>query len=143
MENASLSVDRLIMSNPNHSKEIHRCKAEIYRSNNILVRSAVINDRDPVVVTFEHYDIGKGFDRFGFGEQFLLSQGISAVHVLGSGNDWYQYDDIFDALGAVRAVTADARRTITYGSSMGGYAAVRLADASGADAVLALSPQCP
>jgi len=114
---------------------------EIYRSDTLVVRKVVTDAARDWVITFDHHSIGEGFDRFGFGEEFLLANGISAVHVLGRGNDWYQYDDIFDAMATVRTATAGARRRITYGSSMGGYAAIRLADAVAATGVLALSPQ--
>lgn len=114
---------------------------ELYRSDTLLVRQVAIEGCDQWVITFDHHSIGDGFDREGFGESFLQANGISAIHVLGRGNDWYQYDDIFAAAAVVRAATSGAVRRVAYGSSMGGYAAVRLADAIGADAVLALSPQ--
>ncbi|MEG3085487.1 alpha/beta hydrolase [Sphingomonas sp. PB2P12] len=118
-----------------------RTTVELYRSDTLLVRQVVADSSQRWVITFDHHSIGDGFDRFGFGEEFLLANGISAIHVLGRGNDWYQYEDILDAMAAVRAATAGASRRVTYGSSMGGYAAVRLADAVAADGVLALSPQ--
>ncbi|MDN4630955.1 tetratricopeptide repeat protein [Sphingomonas sp. PsM26] len=114
---------------------------ELYRSDTLLVRQVAIEGCDRWVITFDHHSIGDGFDREGFGESFLQANGISAIHVLGRGNDWYQYEDIFAAAAVVRAATSGAARRVAYGSSMGGYAAVRLADAIGADAVLALSPQ--
>lgn len=114
---------------------------ELYRSDTLVVRQVIASTTQNWVITFDHHSIGDGFDRFGFGEEFLRANGISAIHVLGRGNDWYQYDDIFDAMAIVRTATANATRRITYGSSMGGYAAIRLADAVAADGVLALSPQ--
>lgn len=116
-------------------------KTELYRSDTLLVRQVPASASQNWVITFDHHSIGEGLDRFGFGEEFLLKNGISAIHVLGRGNDWYQYADIFDAMATIREATACATRTITYGSSMGGYAALRLADAVAADGVLALSPQ--
>ncbi|MBX3476923.1 MAG: hypothetical protein KF910_04910 [Brevundimonas sp.] len=114
---------------------------EIYRSDTIVVRVVPSNDTTQWVVTFDNYGLGPGFDRKGFGEDFLHASGVSAVHVLGRGDDWYQYPDILAAMAAVRAQVAGARRVVTYGSSMGAYAALRLADAAGADGALALSPQ--
>ncbi len=113
----------------------------LYRSDTIAVRSIGVTDCPYCVITFDHYGIGYGFDREGFGQSFLRGSGISAVHVLGCGNDWYQYPDILEAAAVVREATRGAMRRVAYGSSMGGYAALRLADAVGADAVLALSPQ--
>ena len=60
---------------------------------------------------------------------------------MGRSEDWYQYPDMAAALATVRTATAGADRVVTYGSSMGGYAALRFADAVGATDALALSPQ--
>lgn len=114
---------------------------ELYRSDRIVVRQVAGADPDRWVVTFDNYGIGHGFDRPGFGQTWLQGQGISAIHVMGRAEDWYQYEDIHVALTAVHAVVGSASRVMTYGSSMGGYAAVRFADAVGAHAALALSPQ--
>ena len=114
---------------------------ELYRSANIVVRSIPAEDRQKWVVTFDNHSIGHGFDRDGFSQSFLVQQKISAIHILGRGDDWYQYEDIFDAAEIVRGAVAGAERRLAYGSSMGGYAGLRLATAIGANAVLALSPQ--
>lgn len=114
---------------------------ELFRSENLLVRCMPTADESRWVVTFDNYGLGPGFDREGFGETFLSGYGISAIHVLGRGDDWYQYPEIAQALESVRAGTQAARRVMTYGSSMGAYSAVRFADAVGATSTLALSPQ--
>lgn len=114
---------------------------EIHRSDDVVVRRVPAANTDRWVVTFDHYGIGQGFVRPGFGEAWLQAQGISAIHVLGRSEDWYQYADMDAAMATVRAATAGATRVLTYGSSMGGYAALRFADAAGATDALALSPQ--
>ena len=114
---------------------------DLFRSDNVVVRSVPADDVSRWVVTFDHYGIGPGFDRPGFGEEFLRQSGLSAIHVMGRGGDWYQYPEMSEALAAVRRATAGAVRVMTYGSSMGGYAAIRFADAAGAHSVLAISPQ--
>lgn len=114
---------------------------EIYRSDTLLVRKRDGLCRKRWVVTFDHYGITGTFDRPGFGEEFLASRGISLITVLGRGNDWYQYPDIAAALAAARSALLRADRVITYGSSMGGYAAIRFADALGAHGCIAISPQ--
>lgn len=113
----------------------------LYASENLLVRQRAGPDPDRWIVTFDHYGITGSFDRPGFAEEFLAARNISVVTILGRGNDWYQYPDMHDALAAARAVTLGRRRVMTYGSSMGGYAAIRFADALGAQACLAISPQ--
>lgn len=115
--------------------------SELFLSDNLVVRSRPCEDTSRWVVTFDNYGLGPGFDRHGFGEPFLQTHGISAIHVLGRGNDWYQYPEVFEALDVVRRTVAGADRVMTYGSSMGGYAAVRFAHAVGATSVLAFSPQ--
>lgn len=114
---------------------------ELFRSDNVVVRRVPAGPTDRWVVTFDHYAIGPGFDRPGFGEAYLRSEGVSAIHVMGRSEDWYQYPDMAAALATVRTATAGADRVVTYGSSMGGYAALRFADAVGATDALALSPQ--
>lgn len=113
----------------------------LFESDNLVVKVCAASDTSRWVITFDNYGIGHGFDRAGFGEAFLAEHGISALHVMGCREDWYQYPEIFDALEAVRKFTSGAHRVITYGSSMGGYAAIRFAARSGADLALALSPQ--
>ncbi len=114
---------------------------DLYRTDNVVVRSIPASDTTRWVVTFDHYSIGHGFERSGFGEAFLQAVGLSAIHVMGVREDWYQYPEMPKAMEAVRKAVAGADRVLTYGSSMGGYAAIRFADAAGAHAVLAISPQ--
>jgi len=93
------------------------------------------------VVTFDCYHDERTLDRPGFGETFFRDHGVTATHVLTRDNDWFQHPEMAEATAAIRAVTAGAAAVLAYGSSMGGYAAVRFADAVGAGRVLALSPQ--
>lgn len=115
--------------------------SDLFRSDNVVVRSVPSANLSRWVVTFDNYGIGHGFDRPGFGEAFLKAAGVSAIHVMGRREDWYQYPEMAEAMAAVRLAVAGADRVMTYGSSMGGYAAIRFADAAGAHAALALSPQ--
>ncbi len=103
-------------------------------------RQEVARD-DVVFVTFESYADERGADRAGFGERFLQSRGFTAYHFLPRSNSWYQYPEMRDALVRVRAAIGPGKRVMTYGMSMGGYAAFRFADLLGADCVLAFSPQ--
>lgn len=114
---------------------------ELFKTDHVLVRSVPTADTSRWVVTFDNFGLGPGFDRPGFGQGFLEAAGISAIHVMGVGDDWYQYPEMTEALAAVRQAVQGAERVMTYGSSMGGYAALRFAEAAGAQAVLALSPQ--
>ena len=113
----------------------------LFESENLVVKIRAQSDKSRWVVTFDNYGIGHGFDRLGFGEAFFADNGVSALHVMGRREDWYQYPEMRQALQAVREFTIGASRVMTYGSSMGGYAAVRFAEPCAAHIALALSPQ--
>jgi pimeloyl-ACP methyl ester carboxylesterase len=113
----------------------------LFRSDHIEVRRIAAGDGRHQVVTFESYHDDVGFGRSGFGESFFARAALTGIHVLTSGNDWYQYPEMEAALAVIRDAVSGADRVLTYGSSMGGYAAVRFADAVGATHVLSISPQ--
>lgn len=113
----------------------------LFESENLVIKVRAQSDKSRWVVTFDNYGIGHGFERLGFGEAFFADNGVSALHVMGRREDWYQYPEIKQALAAVREFTKGASRVMTYGSSMGGYAAVRFAGPCAAHIALALSPQ--
>lgn len=56
-------------------------------------------------------------------------------------NEWYQYRDLPKALSILHAFASAWSRTVTYGSSMGGYAALRFAAVVGAKSSIAVGPQ--
>jgi len=114
---------------------------ELFRSQRRLVRGTDLSSFDRCVVTFDSYSEELRFELKGFGEEFFASHGIAAIHVLSRENDWYQHEEMADIVAAVRRATRGVGRIMTYGSSMGGYAAIRFAEALGAHAALALSPQ--
>lgn len=116
---------------------------ELFRSNDLLVRRVRAGTAaSPVCfVTFGSYTNDYILERQGFAEAFLTDEGIDAVHVVNRDNRWYQYPEIDDALAAAAAAAAGYARVFTYGSSMGGYAALRFARAVGAGTAIAISPQ--
>ena len=114
--------------------------AELFRSADLLVRR--VGARGGLCfVTFGSYTNEATLERAGFAEEFLRDEGIDAIHVINRDNSWYQYREIGEALRAVRSATAPYDRVITYGSSMGGYAALRFGRLSRADTGIAISPQ--
>ncbi len=113
----------------------------LYASANLSVLCAATADISRWVVTFESFTTVPDVTRPAFGEEFFASRGISCIAVRCATNGWYQYDDMLTALAVIRDRLPGGVRVMTYGSSMGGYAAIRFADAVGADACLALSPQ--
>ncbi len=113
----------------------------LYRSPALEVRRVATGDGHRQVVTFDSYHEPAGFERPGFGEAFFQSENITAIHVMSHGNDWFQHAELKHVLALIRRATEGAERLMAYGSSMGGYAAVRCAGAIGAQVALALSPQ--
>lgn len=63
------------------------------------------------------------------------------MHVIPRANDWYQHPEMPAAARLVSEIAAGYQRVVAYGSSMGGYAAIRFGRAVGASLALALSPQ--
>ncbi len=114
---------------------------ELFRSADLLVRRVDGHRSACCVVTFDSFTDLRTLDRPGFAEEFLRTRGIDAIHIIPRDNDWYQYPEMTQAMAAVRAVSETYARVVTYGSSMGAYAAIRLAGLAGAHVVFALSPQ--
>ena len=114
---------------------------DLFRSDDLLVRPALGHGGACCVVTFDSFTDFRTLDRPGFGEAFLQASGIDAIHVLSRDNDWYHYPEMAEAMACVHAAASGYARVVTYGSSMGAYAAIRFAGLVGAHAVLALSPQ--
>jgi len=114
---------------------------ELFRSDDLLVRGVTGFGGPLCYVTFDSYTDNRTLDRPGFGEEFFRSRGIDAIHVLSRENRWYQHSELNDALSAVAGATAGYQRVIAYGSSMGGFAALRYGALCGASVGLALSPQ--
>ena len=77
----------------------------------------------------------------GWGEDFLTKRGISGVYVNTAKIDWFQSPDFFSAMATIREKVGAGAAITTYGSSMGGYAALLGAKTLRADLSLAVVPQ--
>lgn len=119
----------------------HTGPSVLYRDEELLVRHQSGHGTSACVVTFDSYTDVFDLDRPAFGEHFFAGERIDAIHVLSRSNRWYQHSGMEAACASVRAAVRDYDRVVAYGSSMGGYAALRLAGLVGARTVLALSPQ--
>ena len=121
--------------------ELPESSAVLFRTPDLLVRRGARTGSAVCFVTFLGHRPERDLDSPGFGEAFLASRGFDAIHVMSAGNSWYAYAEMDEAMAVVARATRPYGRTVTYGASMGGYAAVRFAAAVGADAAIALSPQ--
>lgn len=91
-------------------------------------------------VEFGHRELGG----FGFGSQFALKNGFNVVAIKIKADDWYQNlpAELFNIIELfLSGLTERHQWRAAYGSSMGGYAAIRFSKCIAANAVLALSPQ--
>lgn len=113
----------------------------IFESANLKVVKLAAAREDVVFVTFESLQLERAPGRPGYGETFLSKRGYTGYHFLSSANRWYQYPEMPEALAVVRADIAAGARVVTYGVSMGAYAAYRFSAPLAADAVIAFSPQ--
>lgn len=99
------------------------------------------NCLDTLVVCFQYKRPDQHLDLPGLAEEFFNKLQIDAVFVNCATNEWYQYHDLPKGLSTLRVFASAWRRTITYGSSMGGYAAIRFAAIVGAKSSIAVGPQ--
>lgn len=125
----------------NHQPGAIVAAEELFRSDDLLVRRIGGLGSAICYVTFESYTDNRTLERGGFGEDYFRTRGIDAIHVLSRDNHWYQYPELPAALAAVASATAGYAKVIAYGSSMGGFAALRYGSACGATVGIALSPQ--
>ncbi|WP_131118731.1 hypothetical protein [Lichenihabitans psoromatis] len=114
---------------------------DLYRDDDLLVRAACPFGSTVCFVTFDSYSDVGSLDRPAFGESFLRDRGFDAVHILSRRNNWYLHETSAKAFDAARNAVTGYRRVVTYGSSMGGYAAIRFGRQVGAGHAIAMSPQ--
>ena len=94
---------------------------------------------ETVIVTFA--EMGPvDVERPGFGELFLNKRGYDVISVQKRKENWYQDLSIEDLKQAVSEIIGRYKTVFTYGSSMGGYAALYFASAVGGRA-LSFSPR--
>ncbi len=112
----------------------------LYSSPTLQVTRRADHGSPVMVITFQSFIDAHEPRSRGFGEDFLATAGFDAIHVSSRSNAWYQYADMPAALAAIDAAAGGAMR-VTYGLSMGAYAAIRFAQALRAERVVAISPQ--
>lgn len=76
----------------------------------------------------------------GFGVKFLLAEGYDVVSFKCVKDSWFQNLPL-SAIEAAAAIGRSYNRVVTYGSSMGGFAAVAFADLLAATEIIAVCPQ--
>lgn len=77
----------------------------------------------------------------GESETTIRRSGADAVHIIPASNRWYQYPEIFDVLDLIQSITRRYDRIVTYGMSMGGFAALQSSRFLKAHTTISYSPQ--
>lgn len=116
------------------------CQTKLVFSSERLKITANLFPSDTIFVTFQSA-VSVGLERTGFAEEFLKKHSIAAICMNPVNVAWYQYPDMVEACAAIKELTSGYKRVITYGMSMGGYAAINFAELVGATDVIAISPQ--
>tara|TARA_B100000378_G_scaffold276184_1_gene273599 strand:- start:158 stop:1210 length:1053 start_codon:yes stop_codon:yes gene_type:complete len=113
---------------------------EIYRKKNISVdfhRGS--NENSTIIFTFTAFQFNN-LDKIGFGVSFLVKNGYDVMSFKVDNDSWYQNVDD-DLLEIASRLASQYRQVITYGSSMGGFAAILFSEILQADKVISISPQ--
>jgi tetratricopeptide (TPR) repeat protein len=106
-------------------------RADLFRSRD-EVRS------DWIVVTFTER-FNRDLEGRGFATDFLLGEGYDVLAVKNTLDDWYVHLDA-DGLTILGETLKPYRHRASYGSSMGGFAAIKFAKALDVERSLAISP---
>lgn len=107
------------------------------------LRVVTNNLRSPVrFVSFSHLLYRQEGPTF-WGDGFFAKYELGAIGFVSANQDWFPEAEMGKAIAAVlgRLARAPRERLVTYGVSMGGYAALKYAAALGVDAAIAFSPQ--
>jgi len=112
----------------------------IYNSETVQITTNAQGPSDNIVICFQAFIPKPGFHNEPFGHHFIEQLGLRGMFVNVSANHWYQSPDFAAAIPLLREA-CEGSRVITYGSSMGAYAALLYSRALGAETVLAVGPQ--
>jgi pimeloyl-ACP methyl ester carboxylesterase len=112
---------------------------QIFRSSDLAASFYDRSRSGPLIVSFTGRRPQPSVDVPGFGHRFFEKYGYASVVVTSGRNHWYQTPDIEGLMASLREVSAGYDRVLTYGSSMGGMAALMFAPRLQAEAV-AYSP---
>ncbi len=93
-----------------------------------------------LLITFSALDFSKKTEAF-WGCAFAAKAGFSAIGFVARYNNWYPAETMRRAHDTVQPVLSNYPRRITYGSSMGAYAAAKYSALLGAETCAAFAPQ--
>lgn len=137
---STVAVDRIHVTRLASTGIDNQRRKQVVFDNDETIAELTSVGSDTIIVTFQPFDY-VGFDRAGFGEDYFSSLGLDVLCFKPKRNVWYQ--DITTGMVEhyCRALLKGYSRRISYGSSMGAYAALYFAQALAVDKVIAISPQ--
>lgn len=118
--------------------------AELFRNESACLRANSLDadvDDGCLVISFAPWSGRPGLDGLGWAEALCESQRWPALHVMSAQDDWYQSEGAQEVVDRAARIARGYSRVVTYGSSMGGYAALNFATELGARIALAIAPQ--
>ncbi|QWP77761.1 hypothetical protein J5226_04925 [Lysobacter sp. K5869] len=116
--------------------------AELFRNRSACLRANSLDvDAPCLVVSFAPWSGRPNLDALGWAEKLCESQRWPALHVISADDDWYQSDGAQEAVERAAGIARRYPRVVTYGSSMGGYAALNFANDLRARIAFAVAPQ--
>lgn len=95
---------------------------------------------DQLVISFGNLETLAEGTRF-FADAPLAKLGISAIGIMAKFPNWFPAASLDRAVPAIRAIARDYGAVLTFGSSMGGYGALKHSARLGATQVIACEPQ--
>jgi tetratricopeptide (TPR) repeat protein len=115
---------------------------ELFVSSHVSVVASVIAPESPLlVVTFSNWDQTPSFASGRGWSAQVLRRSVNNIHIACAGNDWYQYPELDDLPRICADLIAKHPEVVTYGASMGGYAALAFSKVLSAKRVVAIAPQ--
>jgi hypothetical protein len=94
-----------------------------------------------LLIYFFPYERGDLDRQINSSRLFFQELKVDFVLIAPKSNKWYQYDEMVRCYGMLCSLSDRYTRCVSYGVSMGGYAALTSAARIGVDSVLAISPQ--
>jgi hypothetical protein len=110
----------------------------------VVIQISITDLKKPLVYTFDDLrSAGCTKERDGWGFQFTLKQELNVISILEySKSNWYRSPEMLELIQKLSCwpLLKKFRRRVSYGTSMGGYAASAFADILLVDTCLLLSP---
>jgi tetratricopeptide (TPR) repeat protein len=115
---------------------------ELLRTPDALVcATGLENAADTVFISFTQWQPQPGLHSAPWGHAFFKARKWPTIYIIPSRNDWYQSPADQAAIAVAVEASRSFRRVVTYGSSMGGFAALSFAGRFEASAALSIIPQ--